>query len=33
MSGNYLILAEMAITFIAVIGWGFWELYKLKKGR
>lgn len=31
MSSNLLILAEMAITLIAVIGWGLWELYKLRK--
>jgi hypothetical protein len=33
MSGSYLFLAEMAITLLAVVGWGLWELYKLKKGR
>lgn len=33
MSGNLLFLAEMAITLLLVIGWGVWELYKLKKDR
>ncbi len=31
MSGTYLFLAEAAITFLAVVGWGFWELHQLKK--
>jgi hypothetical protein len=31
MNGSYLFLAEMAITLIAVVGWGFWELHQLKK--
>ncbi len=31
MSGSYLFLAEAMITFVAVVGWGVWELYKLKK--
>lgn len=31
MSGTYLFLAEAAITFFAVVGWGLWELHQLKK--
>lgn len=33
MSSSTLIFLEMAITLVAVVGWGAWELYKLKKGR
>jgi hypothetical protein len=33
MSGNTLIFLELLITLFAVVGWGVWELYKLKKGR
>ena len=33
MSSGTLIVQEMAITLVAVVGWGVWELYKLKKGR
>lgn len=33
MSSGWLVTAEMAITVVVVLGWGFWELYKLKKGR
>jgi hypothetical protein len=33
MSGSTMAFAEMAITFAVVVGWGLWELYKLKKGR
>jgi len=33
MNGSHLFLAEMAITLFAVVGWGLWELYKLKKDR
>ena len=31
MNGSYLFLAEALITFLAVVGWGVWELYQLKK--
>jgi hypothetical protein len=31
MSGSHLFLAEMVVTFVAVVGWGLWELYNLKK--
>ncbi len=31
MSGTYLFLAEGLITFGAVVGWGVWELYQLRK--
>ncbi len=33
MSGSTLSLLEMGITLVACVGWGLWELYKLKKGR
>lgn len=33
MSGGMLVGLEMGITFAAVVGWGLWELYKLKKGK
>jgi hypothetical protein len=33
MSSSTLVILELGITFVAVIGWGVWELYKLKKGR
>ena len=33
MSSGTLIALEMAITLVAVVGWGVWELYKLRKGR
>lgn len=33
MSSGTLIALEMLITLVAVVGWGLWELYKLKKGR
>jgi hypothetical protein len=33
MSGETLALLEMAITLGIVVGWGVWELYKLKKGK
>lgn len=33
MSSGTLIALEMTITLVAVVGWGVWELYKLKKGR
>jgi hypothetical protein len=33
MSGGTMAFLEMALVFGAVVGWGVWELYKLKKGR
>lgn len=33
MSGSTLVMLEMGLVFVVVIGWGVWELYKLKKGR
>jgi hypothetical protein len=33
MSGNTLVALELGITLVVVVGWGVWELYKLKKGR
>jgi hypothetical protein len=33
MSSGTLIMLEMMITLVVVVGWGVWELYKLKKGR
>lgn len=28
-----LIFLEMSLVLVLVVGWGVWELYKLKKGR
>jgi hypothetical protein len=33
MSSSTLIGLEMALILVVVVGWGVWELYKLKKGR
>jgi hypothetical protein len=33
MSNGMMAFLEMSLIFGAVIGWGVWELYKLKKGR
>ncbi len=33
MSSGTLIILEMTIALVAVVGWGVWELYKIKKGR
>ena len=33
MSSGMLIGIEMTLVFVLVVGWGVWELYKLKKGR
>jgi hypothetical protein len=33
MSGNTLMALELGLVFFGVVGWGVWELYKLKKGR
>ena len=33
MSSGTIIALELGITFIVVVGWGAWELYKLKKDR
>jgi hypothetical protein len=33
MSSGTLIGLELAITLVLVLGWGFWELWKLKKGK
>ena len=33
MSRGSLIAIEMTLVFVLVVGWGVWELYKLKKGR
>jgi hypothetical protein len=32
MNGNTLVALEVGLIFVAVVGWGVWELYKLKKG-
>lgn len=32
MSSSTLIILEMVITLVVCVGWGLWELYKLKKG-
>jgi hypothetical protein len=31
MSPDYIVLVEMGLVLFVVLGWGFWELYKLKK--
>jgi hypothetical protein len=33
MSSQALVLSELAITLGAVIGWGLWELYQLRKDK
>jgi hypothetical protein len=33
MTGQALMFSELAITLGAVVGWGLWELYKLKKDK
>jgi predicted negative regulator of RcsB-dependent stress response len=33
MSGQALVIAELAITLGVVVGWGVWELHKLKKDK
>jgi hypothetical protein len=33
MSSSTLAFSEMAITLVAVVGFGLWELYRLKKGK
>lgn len=33
MSSSTLISLELGITLVAVVGWGLWELYKLRKDR
>ncbi len=33
MSSSILIGIEMGVVFLAVVGWGAWELYKLKQGK
>ncbi len=33
MSGNTLGLVEMGFTLFVCVGLGFWELYRLKKGK
>lgn len=33
MSGGTLALAEMLLVLGGVLGWGFWELWKLKREK
>jgi hypothetical protein len=33
MNPDYYGLVEMGFTLVVVLGWGFWELYKLKKDK
>jgi hypothetical protein len=33
MSSGTIIALEMAVTLVVVVGWGLWELYKLRKDR
>lgn len=31
MSGETIVIIEMVLSFGLVIGWGFWELHKLRQ--
>jgi hypothetical protein len=33
MTGSTMVALELSLTFLVVVGWGLWELYKLKKDR
>jgi hypothetical protein len=33
LTSNYFGLIEMAFILFVVLGWGFWELYQLKKDK
>ena len=33
MSSSTIIALELSLVFVAVVGWGLWELHKLKKDR
>jgi hypothetical protein len=33
VTSSTIIAMELGITLIVVVGWGFWELWKLKKGK
>jgi hypothetical protein len=33
MNPDYYALVEMVFVLAVVLGWGFWELYKLKKDK
>jgi hypothetical protein len=33
MNPNYYGLIEMGFVLFLVLGWGFWELYKLRKNN
>lgn len=33
MSPDYFALVELGFVLFVVLGWGFWELYKLKKDK
>jgi hypothetical protein len=33
MSSEALVFSELALTLGVVLGWGFWELYKLRKDK
>jgi hypothetical protein len=33
MNPDYYGLVEMGFTLVVVLGWGFWELHKLKKDK
>jgi hypothetical protein len=33
MSSGTIIALELGITLVAVLGWGFWELWQMKKGK
>jgi hypothetical protein len=33
MSGTTMVTLELLLVFGCVVGWGVWELYKLKKDK
>jgi hypothetical protein len=33
MTSGTIIALELGITLVVVVGWGLWELYKLKNDR
>jgi hypothetical protein len=33
MSSGTIIALELGLTLVLVVGWGVWELWKLKKGK
>lgn len=33
MTSSTMVILELSFTFLVVVAWGLWELYKLKKSR